>query len=240
MVGLGTPSRIMPSSPPLDSDRARAFIQANTTVIAPPLLPEIRLHLATEVTPLWRATERDLASAGMDPPFWAFAWAGGQALARYLLDQPEVVRGLRVLDFASGSGLCSIAAALSGAKEVIAVERDPVAIVAIGLNAAAHGVTVDARLEDVLPHGERPSPRWSYACDVVLAGDVCYEAAMAARVLPWLRKRAGAGALVLLGDPGRPYLPSEGLVEVARYRVTILDDVEAEPEKWGVVYRVAR
>jgi predicted nicotinamide N-methyase len=229
----------MPSPPSIDPSRARAFIQANTTVIAPPLLPEIRLHLAAEVTPLWRATERDLASIGMEPPFWAFAWAGGQALARFLLDRPEIVRGRKVLDFASGSGICGIAAALAGAEEVIAVEQDPVAIVAIGLNAAVQGVTVDARLDDVLPHGELPSPPWSHASDVVLAGDVCYEAAMAARVLPWLRKRAGAGTLVLLGDPGRPYLPSEGLVEVARYCVPILDDVEAEPEKWGVVYQVA-
>jgi predicted nicotinamide N-methyase len=228
----------MSSPPSIDPSRARAFIMANTRVFVPPLLPELRLHLATEVTPLWRATERDLAESFVEPPFWAFAWTGGQALARLLLDKPGLVRGRRVLDFASGSGLCAIAAARSGAAAVFAVERDPVAVEAIGLNAAENGVTIDARLEDVLPHGERRSPPWSHACDVVLAGDVCYEEAMAARVLPWLRKRAGAGALVLLGDPGRPYLPKEGLVEIARYLVPILDDVEAEPEKWGVVYRI--
>lgn len=224
---------------PIDPRRARAFIEANTAVVTPPLLPEIRLRLATEVTPLWRATERDLAQNGVEPPFWAFAWAGGQALARFLLDRPEVVRGLRVVDFASGSGLCAIAAAMAGAREVVAVEQDPLAVFAIALNAAEHGVRLDARREDVLAGGEGASPRWLSACEVVLAGDVCYDGAMAARVVPWLRERARAGALVLLGDPGRFYLPTEGLVELARYRVPIVDDVEAEAEKWGVVYRVA-
>jgi predicted nicotinamide N-methyase len=225
--------------PPRDPAHAfRAFIEANTSVVAPPLLPELCLHLATEVTPLWHATSRDLSECGIEPPFWAFAWAGGQALARLVLDSPEIVRGRHVLDFASGSGLVAIAAALAGAAKVIAVELDPVAVVAIGLNAERHGVDIEVRLEDVLPSDARRSPRWTEACDVVLAGDVCYDQAMASRVIPWLLERAAEGALVLLGDPGRAYLPSEGLVEIARHRVPIIDDVEAGPEKWGVVYRV--
>lgn len=217
----------------------RQFILDNTRLQAPPHTPELSLHLADEITPIWRMTEEALADIGLPPPFWAFAWAGGQALARFVLDRPEVVRGLRVVDFASGSGLCAIAAAMAGAREVCAVERDPVAVCAIALNAAEQGVAIDARLEAALAGGAGPPPAWLAACEVVLAGDICYDAAMAARVVPWLRARAAAGAQVLLGDPGRIYLPSEGLVELARYRVPIIDDVEAEAERWGVVYRVA-
>jgi len=218
--------------------RHLSFIEANTAVGAPPLLPEIRLNLATQVTPLWHATERELMASGIEPPFWAFAWAGGQALARTLLDAPELVRGRAVLDFASGSGLCAIAAAMAGARSVVAVERDPLAVAAIALNAERHGVSVEARLLDVLGRGEGPLPAWSEGCEVVLAGDVCYDAAMTAQVIPWLRARVAAGARVLLGDPGRAYLPSEGLAEVRRIRVPLIDDVEAEAERWGVVYSV--
>jgi len=205
----------------------RSFIEANTAILAPPLLPEIRLHLASSVTPLWHATERELRASGIEPPFWAFAWAGGQALARTLLDAPELCRGLTVLDFASGSGLCAIAAAMAGARRVVAVERDPIALAAIALNAERHGALVEALQEPTVE-------RW----DVVLAGDVCYDAAMAREVIPWLRARAGEGAKVLLGDPGRAYLPSEGLVELRRVRVPIIDDVEAETERVGIVYSV--
>src|SRR5262245_18067707 len=215
--------------------RHLSFIEANTAVVAPPLLPEIQLNLATQVTPLWHATERELMASGIEPPFWAFAWAGGQALARTLLDAPELVRGRAVLDFASGSGLCAIAAAMARAASVVAVERDPLAIPAIALNAERHGVQVEAHLEDVLGSGEKPLPAWIERCEVVLAGDVCYDAAMTSQVIPWLRTRAAAGARVLLGDPGRAYLPSEGLIEVRRVRVPLVDDVEAEAERWGVV-----
>ena len=210
----------------------RAFIEANTVVAAPPLLPEIRLHLATEVTPLWRATERDLALGGIEPPFWAFAWAGGQALARYLLDAPACVRGRSVLDFASGCGLVAIAAALAGARRVTAVERDPLAGVAIALNAARHGVEIEVRLAEILGAEEK-------LAEVVLAGDVCYDRAMAAQVVPFLRAQARAGALVLLGDPGRAYLPPAGLRELAAYRVPVIDDVESTSEKRGLVYEVS-
>jgi predicted nicotinamide N-methyase len=216
------------------SERHRAFIRAGTALASPPLLPELRLHLATEVTPLWQATEQTLQQEGIEPPFWAFAWAGGQALARHLLDAPALVRGRRVLDFASGSGLCAIAAALAGAAEVIAVDLDPLAVTAIALNAAENGVTVDARRVDVLAE----PPAWLGGCEVVLAGDVCYDRAMAARVQAFLGERAAAGAVALLGDPGRAYLDQAGLVEVARCRVPTMDDVEGAGEKTGVVYRV--
>ncbi|MFT3764272.1 MAG: 50S ribosomal protein L11 methyltransferase [Minicystis sp.] len=219
-----------------DPASLRAFIAASTAVVAPPLLPEIRLHLATEVTPLWQATERSLELQGIEPPFWAFAWAGGQALARILLDRPDLVRGRVVLDFASGSGLCAIAAALAGAAEVIAVERDPLAIAAIALNAELSGVTLDARLEDVLS----APPAWLDRCDVILAGDVCYDRAMAERVQSFMRARANRGALALLGDPGRAYLDESVLEEIARCRVPTIDDVEGQAEKTGVVYRVMK
>ncbi len=217
-------------------EEARTFIRTSTAVAAPPLLPEIALHLATEVTPLWQATEAWLSARGLEPPFWAFAWAGGQALARLLLDRPELVRGEVVLDLASGSGLCAIAAARAGAARVVAVDRDPMAKEAIALNAVLNGAGVEAYAEDLL-EGER-LPAWAEGAGVVLAGDVCYDAAMTRAVLPWLRARAAEGARVLLGDPGRAYLPAEGLGEIARYRVPVIDDVEAEPEKWGVVYEV--
>jgi predicted nicotinamide N-methyase len=210
------------------------FIRESTALVAPPLLPEIRLHLATEVTPLWHATEKTLSVKGIEPPFWAFAWAGGQALARCLLDAPALVRGRRVLDFAAGSGICAIAAAIAGAARVIAVDLDPLAIEAIGLNAAVSGVAVDARRVDVLDD----PPAWVEACDVILAGDVCYDRAMAERVQRFLRSRAAAGVLALIGDPGRAYLDEQGLEEIARCRVPTIDDVEGQPEKTGVVYRV--
>jgi predicted nicotinamide N-methyase len=216
-------------------EELRRFVEENTALVRPPLLPEIALHLATEVTPLWQATEQWLRTQGIEPPFWAFAWAGGQALARLLLDRPALVQDKVVLDFASGSGLCAIAAARAGARRAVALDRDRLAAAAIGLNAMTNGVTVEPRCADVL--GVDQAPAWVDECEVVLAGDVFYDASMAAVVLPWLRGRAAAGALVLLGDPGRTYLPA-GLSEVARYRVPTIDDVESAREKAGVVYRV--
>lgn len=211
------------------------FLRASTAVVSPPLLPELRLHLATEITPLWHATEATLQQAGIEPPFWAFAWAGGQALARYLLDHPAVARGRRVLDFACGSGLVAIAAAMAGAAQVIAVDLDPLALVAVAENAAVNAVRVDARHVDVLT----APPAWLDGCDLVLAGDVCYDRAMAERVQRFLGERAQRGAACLLGDPGRAYLDPAGLTEVARYTVPTIDDVEGQREKTGVVYRVS-
>jgi predicted nicotinamide N-methyase len=212
----------------------RAFLRESTALVSPPLLPELRLHLATEITPLWHATERTLAQQGLEPPFWAFAWAGGQALARFLLDHPAVVRGRRVLDFACGSGLVAIAAALAGAAEVIAVDLDPLALVAVAENAAANRVTIDGRCVDVLA----AAPAWLDGCELILAGDVCYDRAMAERVQRFLGERARAGAECLIGDPGRAYLDPEPLEEVARCVVPTIDDVEGQREKIGVVYRV--
>ncbi|WP_027285332.1 class I SAM-dependent methyltransferase [Rubritepida flocculans] len=190
---------------------ARDFIRAQTTVAAAPLVPEIALHLATEITPIWQATEAFLAAHGVEPPFWAFAWPGGQALARALLDAPETVRGLRVLDFAAGCGIAAIAAAMAGAARVEAAEIDPIAAEAVRLNAALNGVAVESLAQDVVG---QPA-RW----DVILAGDVCYEAPMTAHILPWLRAMAAAGVRVLLADPGRAYLPREGLAPLSRHAV---------------------
>lgn len=206
------------------------FIRANTQLLAPPHTPEIRLHLATELVPIWQKTEEELAAIGVPPPFWAFAWAGGQALARHILDNGDSVRGRRVLDFASGSGLSAIAAAKAGAAHVLATEIDPFAIAAIGLNAAVNGVSVEATLEDMIGRDEG----W----DTVLAGDVCYEREMAARVFAWLRALAGRGALVLMGDPGRNYLPSSNLVEIAVYDVQTTRELEDREVRRTKVWQI--
>lgn len=190
---------------------AEGFITAQTAIGTAPLVPEIRLHLASEITPIWHASEEFLAQTGIEPPFWAFAWPGGQALARSILDAPERVRGRRVLDFAAGCGIAAIAAAQSGAALVEAAEIDPMAVAAIRLNAALNGVSVTALDRDVV--GD--PPRW----DVILAGDVCYEAPMTAHILPWLRAMAAAGVEVWLADPGRAYLPREGLEALSRHAV---------------------
>lgn len=218
-----------PGGDPIPIDAA-AFIWEQTTLAAPPLVPEIRVHLASAVTPLWRATETTLAAREVPPPYWAFAWPGGQALARYVLDDSGAVRGRSVLDFAAGSGLVAIAAALAGASAPTAVDIDPIAVAAIALNATANGVIIN------IMHGDpigRPS-MW----DVVLAGDVCYEQPMAGRVTDWLRRLAAAGTDVLLGDPGRSYRPADGLVELARYRVPTSLDLETRTECETVVWRL--
>ena len=215
----------------LSAGEASRFVRAETALAAPPLLPEIRLHLATEITPLWQATEVLLAARGLAPPYWAFAWVGGQALARHLLDHPETVRGKRVLDFAAGSGVAGIAAARAGAAWVEASELDPLALAAIALNAKANGVALALLAEDATAGASRG---W----EVVLAGDVCYERPMAARVTPWLRDLARKGATVLLGDPGRAYLPNNGLCELARYAVPTTRELEDRESREARVYRL--
>jgi predicted nicotinamide N-methyase len=207
-----------------------AFVRQQTELATPPLVSEIRLYLASAVTPLWRATEATLAAREVPPPYWAFAWPGGQALARYILDDPTTICGRRVLDFAAGSGLVGIAAAMAGADATTAADIDSIAVAAIALNAAANGVMIDVMHED--PIG-RPS-----AWDVVLAGDVCYEQPMAGRATEWLRQLAAAGTEVLLGDPGRSYRPADGLVELARYRVPTSLDLETRTECETVVWRL--
>jgi predicted nicotinamide N-methyase len=209
---------------------AEAFIRHHTEVATSPLVPEVPLHLATEITPIWQATEAWLAAEGIEPPFWAFAWPGSQAMARLLLDEPERVAGKRVLDFAAGCGLAAIAAAKAGAASVEAAEIDPLALAATRLNAALNGVTVATPDGDVvgLPC------RW----DCVLAGDVCYEAPMTGHILPWLRGLAAAGAEVWLADPGRAYLPRNGLTELARYRVPTTRELEDREMREVVIWRV--
>jgi predicted nicotinamide N-methyase len=208
-----------------------AFVRRNTAITAPPLVPEIGLYLATEITPIWQATEETLARSALPPPFWAFAWAGGQALARFLLDHPERVAGRSVLDFGAGSGLVAIAAAKAGAASVLAAEIDHFAAAAIAANAALNRVAIAVTTTDVL---DAVGPRWG----VVTAGDVCYERPMADRVTGWLRGLAARGALVLLGDPGRAYLPSEGLVELARYLVLTSRELEDRDTRDGIVWQV--
>jgi predicted nicotinamide N-methyase len=207
------------------------FVRRNTVIAAPPLVPEIRLHLATEVTPIWQATEESLARGAVPPPYWAFAWAGGQALARYLLDHPEAVAGRCVLDFGSGSGLVAIAAARAGAARVFAAEIDDFAAAAIAANALLNRVGVTVTTVD--PVG-MTDPLW----EVVTAGDVCYERDMADRVTAWLRILAGRGCVVLLGDPGRTYLPSGGLAERARYLVPTSRELEDRNTRDGIVWEV--
>ena len=212
----------------MSSDPA-AFVRANTRLTAPPLVPEIRLHLATEVTPLWQATEAELEKNQLPPPYWAFAWAGGQALARHLLDHPQIVAGRKILDIGAGSGLVAIAAARAGAQAV-AAEPDPFALAAIALNAAANDVVVTTENADLIGAAR--------AWDIVLAGDMCYERPLADRLIPWLRRLAGEGTLVLLGDPGRAYLPGSGLEELARYTVPTSLDLEDRLSREAVVWRL--
>ncbi len=212
----------MTNRPPAARAPDRAdFIRTHTRLLHPPHAPEIALHLADEATALWEKTEEELGELGLPPPFWAFAWAGGQALARHVLDNPALVAGRSVLDFASGSGLVAIAAARAGAARVEASEVDPFAIDAIALNARANGVCVTPRQGDIVGRDEG----W----DVVLAGDVSYERDMAARVTDWLCALHGRGASVLIGDPGRSYLARDRLAPLAEYRVAVtraLEDCE--------------
>lgn len=206
------------------------FIRTNTTLIAPPLVPEIRLHLATEVVPLWRKTEEELEAEGVPPPYWAFAWAGGQALSRYVLDHQELVAGKSVLDFGSGSGLVAIAAAKAGAERVLAADIDSFASAAIAENARASKCNVEVTSEDVIgQHGD-----WQ----TVLVGDMCYERPLAERLLAWLRDLASNGALVLLGDPGRCYFPKSGVEKLATYQVQTTCELEDREIRETSVYRL--
>lgn len=210
--------------------RARRFVSTHTAPTRPPLVPELTLALATEVTPLWEATEAELAAHDLPPPFWAFCWAGGQALARYVLDHPETVRGRRVLDFAAGCGVCALAAARAGATPPVeANEIDAFALAAITLNAEANGLPLRPLPGDVVGALDR-------AWDVVLAADICYEEPMAGRVIAWLRALAGRGTRVLLADPGRAYLPATGLSALATYAVPVSRDLEDREIRDTTVY----
>ena len=212
-------------------DEPAAFVAANTAVEAPPLIPEIKLHMANELVPIWQATEAELEAIGLPPPYWAFAWAGGQALARYLLDHPETVAGKRVLDFAAGCGIQGIAAVKAGAARVEASEIDRFASAALRLNADLNGVALEIHEADLI--GRQPAP-W----DVVLAGDVCYERPMAARVWDWLQTLARSGTAVLVGDPGRTYMPRVGLERIIAYAVKTTREIEDSDLRNAAVWRV--
>jgi len=213
-------------------DDPEGFIRTNTRLLPVPHAPEIRLHVADEATALWQRTEDELQEIGLPPPFWAFAWAGGQALARYLLDNPALVAGKRVVDFASGSGLCAIAACLAGARHVTASDLDAFAVAAIRLNAAQNGVS------------ERIAPTQAnligaaFDADIVLAADVFYERDLAAMVTDWLTGLQREGRTVLIGDPGRTYLPKDRLTCLATYTVPVMRSLEDAEVKRSHVWRL--
>lgn len=210
------------AAPPGDAARRR-FITAETRLAPVPLLPEIRLYQADDATALWQRTEDALGASGLALPFWAFAWAGGRGLARHVLDHPELVRGRRVLDFAAGSGLVGIASALAGAASVAAVDIDPFAVTAIDLNAAANGVAVAASVADLVGR--------DVDADMLVCGDIFYDRAMTAAVLPWLRSLAAAGIDVFAGDPGRRYCPSGGVALCGTVQVPVEIALEDSLEK---------
>jgi predicted nicotinamide N-methyase len=205
----------------LSLSNAENFIRENTRLRPVPHVPEISLYVADEAVPLWQKTEEEFGEMGLPPPFWAFAWAGGQALARYILDHPETVRGKRVLDLASGSGLVAIAAAKAGASEVIANDIDAFTVSAIALNADANRVSIISETFDRL--GDDASPE---TFGTVLAGDIFYERDTAARAFKFLQRMKAQSALVLVGDPGRSYLPKDKMLVRAEYEVPVIRDLE--------------
>jgi len=213
------------SPPPRDD---AAFIHSQTRPATAPLVPEITLYLATEITPIWQATEAWCHTNNAEPPFWAFAWPGGQALARHILDNPSLVAGKRVLDFAAGCGIAAIACAMAGATSVEAAEIDPLALAAITLNAAANQAHV------IPAHDVVGAPcRW----DLILCGDVCYEAPMTGHIMPWLTTMT-ATAEVWIADPGRAYLPKSGLVPLATYRIATTLELEDRPNRDVTLHRL--
>ena len=197
-----------------------AFIRANTRLRPVPLAPEISLHVADEAVPLWHKTEEEIGEAGLPPPFWAFAWAGGQALARHILDHPAIVQSKTVLDLASGSGLVGIAAMKAGAAAVTVADIDAFACAAAKLNAAENHVHVSVTDNDLLQGAG------SHAWDIILAGDIFYERDTAQRAFDFLQRHAANGATVLIGDPGRSYLPRDKLRRIADYSVPVTRDLE--------------
>ena len=216
---------------PHDDAFWEAFIRANTALIAPPLVPELRLHLATESVPIWQKTEDELGEMNVPPPYWAFAWAGGQALARYILDHPHLVAGRRVLDLGAGSGLTALAPMRAGAASAIAADIDRLARIATRLNAAANGLQVQTAGDDLLA-------RAPDGYDVVLVGDLFYERQLADQVLAYIDAARGRGALVLVGDPQRNYFPRGRFNQVAEFRVPVTRELEDAEIKRTAVWQV--
>jgi predicted nicotinamide N-methyase len=204
------------------------FIRENTSILMPPLVPEIKLHLAHEALPIWQKTEDELGEIGLPPPFWAFAWAGGQALARYILDNPKIVKGQSVIDIASGSGLVGIAALKAGAASVVAADIDQFSMAAIELNATLNNVEISRTSDDLLVN---PPPH----VDVILVGDLFYEKSVAEKCFAWLQQ---SNAQILIGDPGRSYLPKSKLTQIASYAVPVSRDLEDAEIKQTAVWRL--
>jgi len=226
-AGGERPSLIRGAQP---APSALELIRSGTELGPVPLVPEIRLHQAREPIQMWQRTEQATGRTGLDPPFWAFAWAGGRALARYLLDHPEAVSGMHAIDVASGSGLVAIAAAMAGAAAVTAYDVDPLAAAAITVNAEANGVTVPAVCADVLDADDPPGP------DLVLVADAFYEKDLAGQVLRFAERSRARGAAVLVGDFGRTYLPGARLAPLASYDVPGLLAMEGSDTKRTTVW----
>jgi predicted nicotinamide N-methyase len=224
---VSAPARLDPAVP----GAAEAFIAANTRPLAPPLVPEILLYLAEESLPIWQKTEEELGELNVPPPYWAFAWAGGQALARYMLDDAALLAGKRVLDLGSGSGLTAIAAMKAGAAEVLAADIDRLAIAAVRLNAKLNGVELGTTAEDLLA---RAPENW----DVVLVGDLFYERALAEYVTRFIDQAAAGGALILIGDPQRNYFPKGRFIAASEYRVPVTRELEDAEIKRTAVWRL--
>lgn len=214
----------------MDHPARLAFVAAHTRLLPVPHAPELSLHVADEATALWQKTEDELGAIGLAPPFWAFAWAGGQALARHVLDDPALVAGHHVLDFASGSGLVAIAAARAGAARVEAADIDGFALAAMDLNARANNVRVESVGTDQIGTDRG----WH----TVLAGDICYERNLADRVMTWLAGLAARGAIVLIGDPGRSYLPTQRLTHLATHEVPVTRELEDQDIKATGIWRL--
>ncbi|MGB9153456.1 MAG: 50S ribosomal protein L11 methyltransferase [Alphaproteobacteria bacterium] len=209
------------------------FIRTQTKILSPSIVPEISLHMATEVTPLWQMTEERLRQGNLPPPFWAFAWPGGQGMARYILDNPESVKGKRVLDFAAGSGIAAIAAMKAGAKSVLAVDIDTLALQAVNLNAEHNQVDVQISegVDLAKPYGK---------ADIILAGDICYQQSMSTTLTRWLRLCVEQGTMALIADPGRAYVPQEGLTKLASYDVPTSRDLEEHDMRTVTVWKMER
>lgn len=205
------------------------FISDNTTAMAPPHVPEIRLHLADEAHDLWLKTEEELEEIGLPPPFWAFAWAGGQGLARHVLDHPEIVRGKRVLDFASGSGLVAIAAMKAGAASVLAADIDPWTRTAVKLNSRLNDVELAFAADNVVGS--------AIDAEVLLAGDVFYDKSFADTLIPWFTTLVASGRTVIVGDPGRAYCPRQIMEPLATYEVPVTRALEDAEVKKTTVWR---
>jgi predicted nicotinamide N-methyase len=215
------------------ADRS-AFIRANTRLRPVPLVPEISIYVADEAVPIWHKTEEELGEIGLPPPFWAFAWAGGQALARYLLNHPDIVAGRTVLDLATGSGLVGIAAMKAGARSVTAADIDPFACAAVLINAEENGVIVTTCAVDLL--AAEIGKQW----DVIVAGDIFYERDTAERAFAFLSAHATRGATVLIGDPSRTYLPAAQLTKQAEYNVPVTRELEDNEIKRTAVWTIGQ